>query len=627
MKRMTALVLIICMLIPTISLAEVLPPDGKIYIFGDDWAYAWGNKLKDFVYDEGSLVNAAGVGELLSGIYKKAEYGLVTADDVVILSYGILEKDRPGDKNAEFEKNLDSVVTALRKKGAEVIFASVCSTMRYNTVTGQMAETKNFYTETMRSYAKKNNVEYVDLALLTASWASRLGSQGADRLYTGTMSLSDNGNRMCAYEVFKAAAKHEQLAGKLKSALSRVYIPAMGEYTKTFDVFYEENICDYFTIYIKGGRGVSINGAFVPDGDGAHRAESVNGKITVSFSACEKMQLAPSYRFEAYGFATTEAPFEREFMPGCYDVTVKKSEPLKASVYLNGFLIASNLDMPGTQIVIEAAEHTFEEYHLEEGKIEVTVNGLTDKLDYISLCESAVIYEDKPRIFVGGDSTVCNYYPLLRTGQEEDGTVMTGWAMLLEDYVDADVMNLAASGDWAANWLEKSFPIIEKEGGKGDIFIVQFGINDHDKSTIGDMTAALSEMIDRAAAKGIIPILVSPQISAGYGWGEATNIGKSDGGAYEEFFNAVRELSVEKGCFYVDLTDLSAGWFSEIGRDNVYKKYHLWDYENDKPKDMMHLSYKGANALCRFFVLGLEKIASSNQTDKWGNSLSLLKIW
>ncbi|MGM9551000.1 MAG: GDSL-type esterase/lipase family protein, partial [Clostridia bacterium] len=222
---------------------------------------------------------------------------------------------------------------------------------------------------------------------------------------------------------------------------------------------------------------------------------------------------------------------------------------------------------------------------------------------------------------------VCNYYPLLRTGDEEDGTVMTGWGMLLHKYVDARVVNLAASGYWASKWLEESFPIVEKEGKKGDIFVVQFGINDHDKSTVEEMTNALSAMIDRCTQKGIIPVLVSPQISAGYGWGEENNTGKSDGGAYEEFFSAVRRLSVEKGTFYVDLTDLSAGWFSEVGRDGVYRKYHLWDYENDAPGDMMHLSYKGADAMCRFFVLGLKKIADSSATDNWGNNLSLLKIW
>lgn len=627
MKKITALFLIICitMCMPLSFTFAQNEGDGIIYLFGDDWAHAWGESLGGFVYDSARFVNAAAPGELLSGISKKAEYALIKTGDVVILSYGILEKDRPGDKNADFKKYLDEAVDYIQKKGATVIFASICSTMRFNTLTGQMAETKNFYTETTRSVAKAKNITYVDLAALTASWATKLGSVGAGAIYKSTLSLTDEANKMCAYEVFKVLAAIESVKDAVKVNLSRVYDVQAGETSKTFNVFFEDELTDTYAVYVKNGSNVKVNNENA-DGN-VFITKSIDGKINVSFAYCEKIQLTPVYRFDAAGFATTDAPYTASILPGVYDVTVKKTEPLKASVYLNDYLVASNLDMPGTQPVPEAAEHTFDKYHIAGGEFKVTVKGLTDKLDYISFRETDMINDKKPRIFVGGDSTVCNYYPLLRTGQEADGTVMTGWAMLLEKYVDARVMNLAASGDWAANWRTNSFPIVEKEGEKGDIFVVQFGINDHDKSTVEEMTTALGEMIDRSVAKGIIPILVSPQISAGYGWGDEGNTGKSDGGAYQEFFDAVRNLASEKGCFYVDLTDLSSGWFSEVGRDNVYKKYHLWNYETNSPGDMMHLSYKGADAMCRFFVLALEKLADSKATDKWGNSLDLLKIW
>lgn len=627
MKKITVFLLIIWMIFQSVVFAEDNNTDCKVYIFGDDWAAEWGNVLKGYFYDQADIINAAQAGDLLSGLTKKAEYAAVKKGDIVILSYGILEKDRPGDKNADYKKNLESITDALTKKGAEVIFVSVASTMRYNTLTGRMEETKNFYTETTRSFAKSKSLAYIDLANLTATWANKMGSAGASRLYKSALALTDNGNRMCAYEVFKQIKDNEGLFGKIKINLSQVHSVNAGERSKTIDVFFEEALCDYFTVYIKGGSNVAVNGVSSPDGDSTAVCKAIDGKINISFAACEKIQVAPSYRFDAAGIETTTAPFERSITPGLYDVTVQKTEPLKASVYLNGYLIASNLDMPGTEPVPAPAEHTYSEYHLYEDAVKVTVTGLTDKLNYIAFRESPVIYDYKPRIFVGGDSTVCNYYPLLRTGQEADGTVMTGWAMLLENYVDADVVNLAASGDWAAKWKESSFNIIEKEGKKGDIFIIQFGINDRYNSTLEEMTKALSEMIDTAAAKGMIPVLVSPQISAGYGWGDESNVGKSDGGDYETFFNAVKLLAEEKGCFHVDLTDLSSGWFSEIGRDEVYKKYHLWDYENNTPGDMMHLSYKGADAICRFFVMGLKELSESKQTDKWGNTLELLKIW
>jgi formate--tetrahydrofolate ligase len=97
----------------------------------------------------------------------------------------------------------------------------------------------------------------------------------------------------------------------------------------------------------------------------------------------------------------------------------------------------------------------------------------------------------------------------MRTGQEKDGTVMTGWGMFLEKYVDARVMNLAASGDWAKKWFENSFSVIEKEGEKGDIFVIQFGINDRnrDDKTHDTMKNALKDMIAKAESKGIKAIV------------------------------------------------------------------------------------------------------------------------
>lgn len=629
LKKITAFLLIICILfcmpLPMPALAEERPP--KVYIFGDEWAGQWGEALKGFFYEPQRLINAAGDGELLSAIDKKKEYSDIGASDIVILSYGVLEKDRPGDKNDEFKKKLEKVTADITKKGATVMFASVCSSMRFNTMTHKMGETKNFYTETVRAEAKRMGASYIDLARLTAEYATKLGSGNAGKLYKTALSLTDNGNRMCAYEVFCELCKIPQTENMLRLNLSQIKTVENGEKNKSFDVFFEDNIVSCYAVYVKNGVNVRINNVPFEHSEGIYETKSINSVINVDFDYCEKIQLTPVFKFYADGKSTEEEPFSDSMLPGLFDVSVKKTEPLKASVYLNGYLVAQNLDMPGSEKPTEAAVGVFKKYHLQNGKFEVSVKGLTDKLDFISFKESDMISDEKPSVFVAGDSTLCNYYPLLRTGQEPDGTVMTGWAMLLSKYIDADVVNLAASGDWADNWLKKSFPIVEKEGEPGDIFVIQFGINDHDKSNVDEMTCALGKMIDVCAEKKMIPILVSPQISAGYGWGEESNVGKSDGGVYAEFFDAVRALSAEKGCFYVDLTDLSSGWFSEVGRENVYKKYHLWDYENDKPGDMMHLSYKGADAMCRFFVMALKNFSDADKRDKWDNSLKMLKIW
>ncbi|MBQ3110340.1 MAG: hypothetical protein IJC69_04290 [Clostridia bacterium] len=626
MKKVTALFLIICMLFSEVHFALGEEGSGKVYLFGDDWAKGWGESLESFFCDSALFVNGAENGDLLSNLQKKAEYARIKTGDTVIISYGILEKDRLMDKNADFKQSLDSVIAELKKKNVNIIFVSICSSVRFNSLTGQMAETKNFYTETTRSTAKAKSITYIDLAAFTASMATKAGSSGIGSVYKSTLELTKSADRACAFEVFKALMKIESVKGNLKMGMSSFYDVKPGERSLSIDVLPESYITDTFAVYTKNGVNVTVENPLFDDGR-AMVAKSVGGKINVSFTSCEKIQLAPVFAIEAGDFATTEKPFTAQMYPGLYDISVKKSEPLKASVYLDNYLIASNLDMPGTEKVTEPAVHTFDKYHFQGGEFSVKVAGLTDKLSYIMFRETDLVNDHKPRIFMAGDSTVCNYYPLLRTGQEADGTVMSGWGMFLEKYVDARVMNLAASGDWAKKWFDNSFSVIEKEGEKGDIFIIQFGINDRDKSTAEEMTECLSYMVDYCGEKGMIPILVSPQISAGYGWGDEKDTGKSDGGNYSEFFNAVRDLAKEKGCFYVDLTDMSSGWFSEVGREEVYKVYHLWDYENNAPKDMMHLSSRGADSMCRFFVLAVEKLIEAKTKDKWGNSLEMLKIW
>ncbi len=623
LKKVLALLLALC-LIPSIAWAEA-ENKPTIYIFGDGWAAQWGGELKGFFTDGVEIVNGAAHGGLLSEIFKHSLYNKVEKGDLVILSYGVMAKDYKSESIPLYKPCLEKAYKELTERGAGVVFASVCTSRIYNVATGKINETKNYFTETTKAYAAEIGAEYVDLSKATFEMLSKLGTADSGRLYDGDMALGEKGKKLCAAETAEALRRAGMMTDFEKCGMSICYEPKANEKKIVFDTFVEANYCDGFNVYVKNGKNASVN--YVPLSDGDSKiATSKSDSVTVAFSSADMIQIAPVYKFDA-NVDTKEKPFEIEMRNGVYDITVQKSEPLRGSVLADGFVIASNLDMPGTEKVTECASHTFEKYHIAGEKTEISVKGLTTLLKSVEVSESEVIFDKKPRIFIGGDSTVCNYYPLERTGEEKDGTVMTGWGQLLSTHTDSDVVNLAVSGDWAANWKKESFPIVLKEGEKGDIFILQFGINDHDKSSIGEMTEALSYMIDEAAKKGMIPILVSPQISAGYGWGDTSELGKSDGGAYKEFFGAVRSLAEKNGCFYVDLTDLSAGWFSELGREEVYKKYHIWDYENNCPKDMMHLSYRGASTMCGFFVSELMRMQKAGERDVWGGDLSKLTLW
>lgn len=623
-KKAITLLLIVCLAFPCGAFAE--KDGGRLYIFGDIWAKNWGEALAERFFDSGRVVNCAREGALLSEIGRVADFASVREGDTVILSYGFMAKDYRSDLPADFGKNLASCVKEIKKRGAEVVFASVCSTRRQNPATGVFDETKNIFTETMRTYAAENGILYIDLAKLTSDAANRLGQNEIGRLYEGDISLSEAGNRLCAEETALRLYERGILTDAINTDISLFIEPEENAKVIEADLFPEATYCQRFEVYIKNGKNVRVNSLTAPDGDSSTKIES-GDRIRLEFSSAEKIQIAPIYDFDLGGFSTAKEAYTLNFGSGVYDLLVKKSEPLRANVCADGFVIVSNLDMPGTEEVTFCSEGEFKKYTIENSTVKITVSGLTDKLERVSVRETQKIFDDKPRVFVAGDSTLCNYYPIERTGTEADGTVQTGWAQYLTRHTDCDVVNLASSGDWAAKWLKETFPTVEREGKKGDILILQFGINDRDRSSVEEMTSSLRQMVGKSAEKGMIPILVSPQISAGYGWGEAADSGKSTGGEYEEFFDAVRELAREQGCFYIDLTDLSAGWFSEIGREAVYRKYHLWNYEKDEPLDTMHLSSKGASAMCSFFVTALKRLKNENSADVWGNCLASLTLW
>ncbi|MCD8049977.1 MAG: GDSL-type esterase/lipase family protein [Clostridia bacterium] len=626
-KKLAALIIAFVMLPLCVFAEEDSGEKIKVYIFGDRWAASWQSAFEDFLTDDAELICAAEEGSLLSGFEKNRYYREITAGDVVILSYGVLEKDYNGDGLDTYKKKLESAVEYITKLGASVALVSICSTPGVYEANGSFMQTKNFYTETTREWAAKNDIIYVDLARITAGTVNAVGVKNESRVYESAKTLTEWGARLCAEKTAEALQGDEKLKAYINIEEKLVYYPEEGEGGRTFDLFAEAADGKEFRVYVKDGSGVTVNGEKLADGDSEVNVAAADGRIDLKFTSVEAVQVSFVKIFDAGGVSTADEPYIIELENGCYDITVKKSEPLKASVFVNSLVVAVNLDMPGTEDVTECSEATFRGFEITTGKAEFTVSGLTDKLSEVKICDSAVIYGDKPRIFLAGDSTVCNYYPTSRSGEEEDGTVMTGWGMYLSQHTSLDVANFAASGEWAASWKEKYFESVLKEGKKGDYFIIQFGINDHDYSTKEEMTAALSQMTDEAVKIGMIPIVVSPQISAGYGWGETGDVGKSDGGAYAEMFEAVRDFAQKKGCFFVDLTDMSAGWFSEMGREAVYKKYHLWDYENDEPLDMMHLSSKGARAMCTFFVTAIEAIKTGGKTDFWGNDLNTLTLW
>ncbi|MBQ8001920.1 MAG: hypothetical protein IJ297_00560, partial [Clostridia bacterium] len=248
----------------------------------------------------------------------------------------------------------------------------------------------------------------------------------------------------------------------------------------------------------------------------------------------------------------------------------------------------------------------FNAFEITDGaKVKLTEK--TTSLKSIEVALSPTIINRKTKVFVAGDSTLCNYYPIIPENTDADiqpGTVRTGWAQVLDRYLsdEYEVVNLAASGDWARNWRDIIFPTVLAAGKEGDVFIIQFGINDRnrDDKTHDTMKNALKDMITKAEAKGIKVILVKPQPSVGYSWGNAGDFDEPNGNN-GGFFNAVEDVAKETGVSFVNLYDLAGNHFATAGRPFVSQNYQLWDYNANQMADKLHISFAGANKCAELF--------------------------
>jgi lysophospholipase L1-like esterase len=232
------------------------------------------------------------------------------------------------------------------------------------------------------------------------------------------------------------------------------------------------------------------------------------------------------------------------------------------------------------------------------------------KILFVSSCALLIFATTetvKPKVFVIGDSTACKYkssdYPL------------TGWAMVLQDYLNLDSAQVADSARSGCSsksfYTEGRWTPVKNALKKGDFVVIQFGHNDEkndSKSTNAQTTFKqyLSIYIDDAISKGAIPILATP-IERDI-WNRDNTIQEShitkDSG---DFPKAIRELAIKKNIQLVDMTALTNAYFEKVGKDSTNKLFLILnkgEYANypDGKNDQTHLQERGARTVAQIFA-------------------------
>jgi lysophospholipase L1-like esterase len=321
------------------------------------------------------------------------------------------------------------------------------------------------------------------------------------------------------------------------------------------------------------------------DGYGFHTPEFVK-----NVPASGEGALSDAVEFTKFG-TDSDNTFDVDLPPGRYKIKVTAGDIARMSVAAEGYFAIMN--MTGNNCYSEV------ELPVTDGQLNIlATEGKANTVFNISTLEITQMEEDeiKPHtLFVGGDSTVTTYYPL--DVRNPEPTVQGGWGQMLKHFVPEDyyVQNYATGGQFAKGFLTSGqFDAVEHYIQPGDIFLVEFGINDSNYSNEEEFKASMLEMVQRVKAKGATPVVVVPQGRAG-DFGETDLHYKPD----RWYKQSAKSVADAEQIPYIDLHNISSAYFTQIGQEQTTSLYWInWDGK----QDTLHPNRAGAGILAKLLV-------------------------
>ncbi len=282
---------------------------------------------------------------------------------------------------------------------------------------------------------------------------------------------------------------------------------------------------------------------------------------------------------------TGSTTFNVDLPKGLYRVKVTLGNTSRTSVYMENMLQIVNMTGNNAvdEILIPVTDGQLN-LRAAAGKEGYAYTISAVEIDKVS--DSAVMPNT---VWLCGDSTVCNYYPLSTSTQ-------AGWGQVLDQYIDDgwNVRNMAASGQYAKGFVDAGqFEAIEYYGKKGDVYIISIGINDTNYSDATEYYNTVTDMVKRAKAKGMEVVLVKQQ-------GRKGDYTKNPLLTSRWFAAQLDQIGKEQNVQVVDLFNLFQDYCVSIGADKADALFI----------DNLHPNRQGAMKLAELFVTQVT----------WGNS-------
>ncbi|KAA8481408.1 lysophospholipase L1-like esterase [Arcticibacter tournemirensis] len=235
------------------------------------------------------------------------------------------------------------------------------------------------------------------------------------------------------------------------------------------------------------------------------------------------------------------------------------------------------------------------------------------------------------KVYLIGDSTVADYslepdyktrrYPLTGWGQVFQQFLRRDNLVHLKGIIHADsavVDDRAKGGRSTRTFFEEGrWAEVYKLLKKNDVVMIQFGHNDASAEkperyvNITGYKEYLRLFINQSRSKRAWPVLITP-VTRNYPW----NGGKL-GSAHGDYPQAMEDVAKELRVPLINLTKLSADYFTMKGQDYVTSRYFMnlpagaYEAYPGGQKDNTHFQTEGATEVARLVFQGLKKLSGN----------------
>ncbi len=378
--------------------------------------------------------------------------------------------------------------------------------------------------------------------------------------------------------------------------------------------------------------GARLNAASIAEGLRMTDCELKNYLLPTPMSY--DLKNAPAYNeFDGYGFDFGTKPYVKNPRPfyfsvrvpdGNYKVTVKLGDKKRDAsttvraesrrLMLENIVTKKNKPVEKTFIVNKRQNgiNLKDSVKLNQreigtptwdNKLTLEFTGASPAVEHITI-EPVTEADSVTTLFLCGNSTVVDqtYEP------------WASWGQIIPRYFDdkVAVSNNAESGERASSFLDKRrLDKVLSMAKPGDYMIIEFGHNDQKEKGPGkgafyNFAHNLKIFIDRARAKGVNPILVTPAARRSF-----DKNGKAQD-THLDYPDAVREVAARENVPLIDLNPMTKTLYETLGVENSKKAlvhYPAGTYPGQKQAlaDNTHFNPYGATQVAKCIIEGLRK--------------------